>query len=146
MGVPQDVQDTLRMLKLARVNNMTLVLNTPPIQGMLQKAKDYITWGEPTREVIAELLRHRGRVASGRPIDREALAKMGFDSIEALAEALYEGKVSLDKPPLKGVIKPAFRLRPPKKGWKGSIKRPFKVGGALGYRGKAINDLLLRMI
>jgi len=36
-------------------------------------------------------------------------------------------------------------LHPPKGGFKGTIRRPYKSGGELGYRGAAINDLILRM-
>ena len=40
-----------------------------------------------------------------------------------------------------------FRLAPPRKGYgRGGIKVPFKVGGALGYRGEKINDLIRRML
>ena len=47
----------------------------------------------------------------------------------------------------KKTTKKFFRLQPPKKGFgRKGIKLPFKVGGALGYRGDKINDLLKRMI
>ena len=37
------------------------------------------------------------------------------------------------------------RLQPPRKGFgRKGIKLPFKVGGALGYRGDKINDLIKR--
>ena len=40
-----------------------------------------------------------------------------------------------------------FRLHPPRKGFeRKGIKRPFTVGGALGYRGKKINELIKRML
>jgi large subunit ribosomal protein L30 len=40
-----------------------------------------------------------------------------------------------------------YRLQPPKKGFgRKGIKIPFKSGGALGYRGEKINDLIKRMI
>lgn len=40
-----------------------------------------------------------------------------------------------------------FRLSPPRKGFgRKGIKTPFTMGGALGYRGKEINDLIKRMI
>lgn len=38
-----------------------------------------------------------------------------------------------------------FRLQPPRKGLKGGIKKRFPKG-ALGYRGKAINDLVKAML
>lgn len=40
-----------------------------------------------------------------------------------------------------------FRLNSPKKGYgRKGIKVPFKLGGALGDRGNAINDLIKRML
>ena len=42
-------------------------------------------------------------------------------------------------------VKPLFRLTPPRKGYEG-VKRSFQNGGALGYRGAKINDLIQRMM
>ena len=43
--------------------------------------------------------------------------------------------------------KPFFRLSPPKGGFeRKGIKTPFALGGALGYRGEKINDLIKRML
>lgn len=40
-----------------------------------------------------------------------------------------------------------FRLSPPKKGFgRNGIKRSFNIGGALGYRGAEINNLIKRML
>ena len=40
-----------------------------------------------------------------------------------------------------------FRLHPPKKGWEQKgIKRSVKRGGALGYRGATINEVIKRML
>ena len=44
-------------------------------------------------------------------------------------------------------VKPYFRLNPPKGGFeRKGIKVPYSIGGALGYRGKKINDLIRRML
>ena len=40
------IQDTLVMLGLKRVNWVAVVDGNPVYKGMIQKAKDYITWGE----------------------------------------------------------------------------------------------------
>ena len=46
-----------------------------------------------------------------------------------------------------GELKKFFRLNPPRKGFeRKGIKVSFTKGGALGYRGEKINDLLKRMI
>jgi len=40
-----------------------------------------------------------------------------------------------------------YRLNSPKKGYgRKGIKTSFKAGGALGYRGEKINDLIMRML
>ncbi|MBI4150596.1 uL30 family ribosomal protein [Candidatus Woesearchaeota archaeon] len=46
-----------------------------------------------------------------------------------------------------GPKKHAFRLHVPSKGLeRKGIKLPYKAGGVLGYRGKDINELIMRMI
>ena len=46
-----------------------------------------------------------------------------------------------------GTLKPFYRLSPPKGGFnRKGIKKPYSIGGALGYRGQEINTLLRRMI
>jgi len=53
-----------------------------------------------------------------------------------------EAKIS-DIPELKHM----FRLNPPTGGHeRKGIKKPYALGGALGYRGKEINELIGRMI
>jgi large subunit ribosomal protein L30 len=46
---------------------------------------------------------------------------------------------------LKAKVGDVVGLKPPKGGFR-SIKRPFKAGGSLGYRGKEINELIMRMV
>jgi len=142
VNVPKRVRDTLHMLRLRRNNTATLIDDRPSYKGMLQTAKDWITWGEPTVETIKMLLERRGEKVGGGRIDEETLKTLGYSSLDELAEDLYHCRVELHK--LRG-IKPFFRLHPPSKGFKGSIKRPYKAGGELGYRGEAINELAERM-
>ena len=73
---------------------------------MLQTVKDYVTWGEISKEVLETLganLKPRGK-------------KIKY-----------------------------FNLHPPKGGFRKSIKWHFPKG-ELGYRGKRIDDLVLRML
>ena len=108
---------------------------------MLQKAKDYITWGEVNVETVAELLEKRGRLVGGAKVTEEYLSEnTDYKSFEELAEALVNSEVKLQDINMK----PLFRLHPPRKGYKG-IRNSVKEGGSLGYRGEAINDLAKRM-
>ena len=142
VNAPVRIEDTLRMLRMERNNTATLLDDRPDYLGMLQKAKDWITWGEPTLETIRLLLEKRGEVDGGGRIDAETLKTLRYEDVDALAAALRSCQVEFNK--LDGV-KPFFRLHPPSKGFKRTVKRPYRAGGELGYRGDAINELAQRM-
>jgi len=142
-GVRGDIEDTMRMLRLTRANHCVVLQETDEIKGMLMKAKDYITWGEVSEETLARMIKFRGRLIGDKPIDDEIVKdNTPFGSIMALAKGISKGATKYAD--IKDV-KPLFRLSPPKKGYEG-IKRGFGAGGALGYRGEKINDLISRMI
>lgn len=143
VGVPRDVESTLRMLRLHKTNHATLVEDAPSYKGMLSKVAGYVTYGEINKETLALLLKKRGRLRGGKPLTDEYVRKMGFDGFDGLAEALLEGKVKLkDLPGLKLV----FKLHPPSGGFKRSLKKPIGTNGELGYRGSKINELLRKMM
>jgi large subunit ribosomal protein L30 len=135
-------EDTLKMLRMERNNTATLLDDRPEYLGMLQRAKDYITWGEPTVETVQLILEKRGRLPGDRPVSAEALSSLGYETVDKLAEALHGGEAEIQK--LEG-LKPFFRLHPPSKGFKRTVKRPYRSKGELGYRGEAINELAKRM-
>jgi large subunit ribosomal protein L30 len=138
-----EVRDTLAMLRLHRINHLVLVDDNPSYKGMVQKVKDYITWGEIDKETLAALIKKRGRLIGNRPItDEYVQEKLGM-TVEEFAEKVVNGEMKLTDLPN---IKPVFRLHPPRGGLKGSKKRTFKEGGALGYRGEKINGLIERML
>ncbi len=109
---------------------------------MLQKAKDWITWGEPDFETIKIMLANRAKVPGGSKLTEENVKAIGYESIEKLAKALQTCEIDINKIES---IKPFFRLHPPKKGFKRSVKRPYNNKGELGYRGEAVNELARRM-
>jgi large subunit ribosomal protein L30 len=136
-----DIRRTLELLNLDRTNHCVLIEDNVHYNGMLQKVKDYVAWGNIDGETLYVLLEKRGmleghkRLTSAYVKDRTA-----FDDIESLATAVVDGKATLrDVPKLKLVL----RLHPPRKGHKG-IKKPFPEG-VLGFHGSDINKLLLTM-
>ncbi|MCF7866540.1 uL30 family ribosomal protein [Candidatus Woesearchaeota archaeon] len=50
INVTGQVKDTLRMLNLQNSNQLTIIPKNKQTLGMLQKCKDYITWGEINEE------------------------------------------------------------------------------------------------
>jgi len=143
INVRKEVEDTLRMLNLQRNCHATLIDDRPSFLGMLRKAQNIITWGEASKETISLLLKKRGRTTGDKPLTDEYAKKIGYKSLDDLADAIYNLKVMLKDLP---GVKPVFRLHPPRKGFKGSIKKSYRAGGEAGYRGEAINDLIRRMV
>lgn len=143
VNVRSDIKDTMKMLRLNRANHCIIIPETKEYKGMLQKVKDYVTWGEIESDVLKELIKTRGRLIGNAPITDEIIkSNSDYNSIDEFSDAIVKGKAKYSD--LKGV-KPVLRLHPPRKGYEG-IKRAFTVGGALGYRGKEINKLLRRMM
>ena len=143
--VERSIRETMGMLNLTRVNHAVIIPENPQYKGMLQKAKDYITWGEADAGMVERMLSERGRMTGDAPLTDAIVAEhTDYKSISEFAKAVVSGDAQVkDVPGLKRV----FRLHPPRgpKGW-GGIKRSYVVGGALGSRGDAIGDLVERMM
>ena len=141
--VSYDIEYTMGLLGVNRVNHCAIVPENASTKGMLQKVKDYTTYGEINAETLAQLIRVRGRLSGDRMITDEYLAENSdFKTVDDLAKALIENDYRMKDVE---AAKPVFRLHPPVKGYEGN-KRSYKNGGALGYRGEAINDLIARML
>ena len=124
------IADTLQALRLYKKNYCCVFPNIPIYAGMLMRAKDYITWGEIDDETFNLLVGKRGEEFSGRQEDSNKKIK-------------YNEFITINNKK----IKKYFRLNAPRKGFgKNGIKQAFNQGGALGYRGSAINDLIKRMV
>lgn len=145
-GIPdvnKHIEATMELMNLNRVNHAVVLPENDSVKGMLQKAKDYITWGEIDQETLAKLIRARGKAAGDVAVTDDYLKeKSEFATVEDLAKAIIENDYKMQD--VEGV-KPVFRLHPPVKGYEGN-KRSYRNGGALGYRGADVNALVLRML
>ncbi|MCQ2085864.1 MAG: 50S ribosomal protein L30 [archaeon] len=141
--VNYNIEYTMSLLGLTRVNHCTIVPENDVVRGMLQKSKDYITWGEINEKTLADMIRIRGKVAGDKTItDAYLLENSNFKTIDDVANAIICNKGRMKD--IKGA-KSVFRLHPPIKGFEGN-KRSFQNGGSLGYRGSKINELIARML
>ncbi len=128
-GANPDTVKTLDLLRLRRKNFCVVVRGTPANMGMVWKVKDYVTFGEISSETFDLLVSKRGEDYNA-PL-QDAKGKVKSVTID------YKGRK----------LKPYFRMNPPRKGFgRKGIKVPFGVGGALGYRGEKMNDIVLRML
>lgn len=141
-GIRKEIADTLDMLNLTRINHAVLIEENPSYQGMLQKAKDYITWGEVDQETVAQLISKRGKLAGNLKVTEDYINdNTDFSSVEEFSKAMMDSGAKLED----NGIKPVFRLHPPRKGYE-NIKKTFTESGSLGYRGDKIGDLIKKMI
>lgn len=131
VGLRGDLEQTLRYLRLNRVNHCVLLKKDEKSEGMLRKVVGFITWGEISNDTLKKLVAKRGRLPGDVRLDEKAA--------KAAAEAILKHKNMKE-----AVIKPVFRLSPPRKGIK-SVRLPFPKGDS-GYRGDKINELLEKMI
>ncbi len=143
INTPREVKDTLKMLHLTRTNHCVVIDDRPQYIGMLNKVAPWVTWGEINKETFSAMLKKRGRLVGDRKLTDEYVKEnTKFKSIDEFADAFMKFEAELEDIP---GLKPVFRLTPPSGGFK-STKRFVNEGGDRGYRGEAINDLIMRMI
>ena len=119
--VSNEINETLKRLRLESPNNCIILKLNSSYGGMIEKCKNYIAYGEVDKEIAEKLF-----------------AKF-LNNVNA--DEVFDGKKNINE------IRESmpFRLHPPRHGYK-SIKKSFTQGGALGYVGNEINDLIKRMI
>ncbi|MFW9908298.1 MAG: 50S ribosomal protein L30 [Candidatus Thorarchaeota archaeon] len=138
------IEDTLDKLSLIRLHHARVYKTTPSVRGMVDRAKDYITWGEVNLDTLTTLLEKRGRTTGNRKLTDAYIKKnSSYSSIKAFAKAIATGEASVKD--VEG-LKPIFRLTPPKKGYKGTKYYSVGMGGITGYRGDGINELAQKML
>ena len=131
-----EISETLQFLHLTRANHATVVPETPSYRGMLSRVQGYVTWGEADRETVQMLVEQRGMTVTGTRFT----ASPNAGALSVVADAVTRDGVVPAKE-----LRPLFRLKAPRGGWR-STKRAYGRGGALGYRGPAINELVRRMV
>ncbi|MGQ4892302.1 MAG: 50S ribosomal protein L30 [Candidatus Njordarchaeia archaeon] len=142
----REVNDTLAFLRLHKPNHAVVIPLTESYKGMLLKVQNTIAWGEINFETFKMLLAKRGRVRGNKKLNDEIIKELSegkIGGIEELASKLWNKELSFKD--LKW-LKPVFRLNPPSGGYRGSVKKSFETGGAYGYWGERINELIERMV
>ncbi len=126
------IRKTLEFLRLERPNHCVLLDDTPQNVGMLEHAKDYITFGPVSEEMVYKILFKRGKK------DGVSLkTSLKEDGVKKIAKEVFAGKKVAE------VANPVFRLNPPSKGYN-KIKQYYPEG-ELGKRVE-MDSLLRRMV
>ena len=93
--VKKEVKDTLDMLRLYRKNYCVVLNSSKDILGMINKAKDYITWGEIDEQNLGLLKDKRGEKGKEgkiKPFFRLNSPKGGFER-KGIKETFKNGGV-----------------------------------------------------
>ena len=135
-----DVRKTLELLRLKKKHACVVVEDNEISKGMLQKVKDYTTFGTVDEAFFTKMIEKRGELVGKNKVDSK------FDA-KKVAKEYFAGKIKLNEFENKYSLKPYFRLAPPVKGFeRGGIKKPFTQKGVLGQRGDKISELIEKML
>ena|SRR3989338_11267095 len=139
--VTRKVRETLEMLRLFKTNHLALIRDDKSMRKMVEKVKDYVTYGDISEQTLLTLVEKRGRSEGNRRLTEEFFKEKKINGFSGLAKEISNGAKLKDLG-----LEQVFRMNPPKKGYeRNGIKKPFNLGGALGNRGDKINGLILRM-
>ena len=140
--VPYWATHTMTLLKLDKKYRATILPAKENTLGMLKKVQHYVSWIELDTALAKELIDKKARKSGYQKITSEDLKELGFESSDALAAALAEGKATLSK--LKP-LKPWFALAPPRYGFKRSTKKLYGQKGVLGQN-KELGTIVRNMM
>ena len=126
----EKIENTLDRLRLRRKYACVVLNESKLLEGMLQKIRNFVAYGNIDREIFLELIEKRGNlIDKKKKTDKKGVGEQYFDGkIKKLNEAN---------------IKPFFRMHPPRGGI--NSKKHFPKG-VLGNNGEKINELIKRML
>jgi len=108
-----------------------------------------IEWSEhcsykSSKETLKLLLAKRGKITKKEKFSENYIKEKAKLSLDEFSEQFINSKKDFkDVPGLKNF----FKLCPPRGGFeKNGTKKPYSLGGALGYRKDKINDLIQKML
>ena len=144
VGVNRDLKDTFSFIRLYNKYTCVVLPSTKIYLGMIMKLNNYITWGEINKDTFKLLIEKRGKITKKEKFSEEYLKKQANTTIEKFSEEFMNFKKEIkDIPGLKNF----FKLCPPRGGFENNgTKKPYSLGGALGYRKEKINELISKMV
>ena len=142
VNMSEQRKKTLDFLRLKRKNCLSVVNNSKEYIGMINKVKDYVTFGEIDEKTFLEVVKKRGELVGGKKVSQDKNFKA-----EEVSKKYFKDEIKLKDFEKEYNLKPYFRLNPPIGGFeRGGIKKPFQKKGALGNRAEKIKDLIFKML
>jgi len=134
-----DVKMTLDLLRLRNKNVCVVLDNNEINRGMVQRVKDYTTYGTINEAFFKLMLDKRGEMVGKTKVSEDKKVDTA-----KIAKEYFAGTLKLNEFEAKYKVKPFFRMAPPVGGYeRKGIKMPFARGGVLGNRGDDKMSILL---
>jgi large subunit ribosomal protein L30 len=128
VSLKRDDQETLYRMRLRRKYAATLIADTPQNRKMLEGVRNFIAYGDVSKETLHDIIAKRGEGLNGKKFDvAKVMSEIDKKSLEELG------------------VKPFFRLHPPR----GGIESKKHVGmgkGVLGNHKNEIGKLVEKML
>ena len=134
----------LSKLNLRKINTAVFLKGTPANIRQLKKVENYITWGEPSKKLVSEL------------IYKKLYGKVGEERVHIKSNAQVEEHIGGDIICLEDIINEInnvgahfknicnfifpFKLTTPEGTLASRIRKPATDNGHWGYRGEDINE------
>lgn len=88
INVKPKIKETMRLMRLNRVNHCVIIPENDTYQGMLNIIKDYVTWGEVDPETTQIMLESSGKKSGRENFTKADLKDSPFKTIKALSLSL----------------------------------------------------------
>ena len=131
VGIEKDVKETLNRLRIRKKFSCVILRGKPEIIGMIEKVRNFVAYGDISKETFIKLLEKRGK-----KINKQAKLES-----QKIAEEFFSGKIERNYEDFN--LKPFFSLHPPRGGIKTKIHFP---KGVLGNHQDKIKLLIERML
>lgn len=96
VNLERKIKDTLKMFNLEKTNNCIIIDNRDSYRGMLQKVKDYVTFGEIDKKTFKKLLLKWARLPGNKKIDEKYIKEKTGKTVDEFIDEFFEFKTDLD--------------------------------------------------
>ena len=97
VNVNPKIKETMKLMRLNRVNHCVIVPENDTYTGMLNIIKDYVTWGEIDSDTTELLLQSSGKTSGNSDFSKEHLKETSFKTMKAhpITFSLNDGRTNL---------------------------------------------------
>nr|6RM3_LF0 Chain LF0, uL30 [Vairimorpha necatrix] len=149
IGAAPRQRSILKLLRLNKTNSAVLVKNNKSMKRMLQLAKDYISYGSISYELLRKLVYKHGVIKVNdkhRKLNNENIEDAFRGELKCIEEIIHNIYFGTEYFKVCANTLIPFRLKSPQGGFKGKKSKGFTEGGNLGNHYDLIGELVERML